>query len=74
MMITNFWIFLVNSSPKVKRAMWKWWYQTLAQYGLNLNWTFMNYGYASLNGEQVLELEEGDEESRVFIQLYHFTV
>ena len=74
MMITNFWIFLVNSSPKVKRAMWKWWYQTLAQYGLNLNWTFMNYGYASLNGEQVPELEESDEESRVFIQLYHFTV
>ena len=74
MKIKNFWIFLVNSSPKVKRAMWKWWYQTLAQYGLNLNWTFMNYGYASLNGEQVPLLEEGDEESRVFIQLYHFTV
>ena len=54
--------------------MWKWWYQTLAQYGLNLNWTFMNYGYAYLNGEQVPKLEEGDEESRFFIQLYHFTV
>jgi ubiquinone/menaquinone biosynthesis C-methylase UbiE len=54
--------------------MWKWWYQTLAQYGLNLNWTFMNYGYASLNGEQVPELEEGDEKSQFFIQLYHFTV
>jgi len=51
--------------------MWKWWYQTLAQYGLNLNWTFMNYGYASLNGEQVPELEEGDEESRF---LYNFTI
>ena len=54
--------------------MWKWWYQTLAQYGLNINWTFMIYGYAFLNGEQVPKLEEGDEESRFFIQLYHFTV
>ena len=34
----------------------------------------MNYGYAYLNGEQVPKLEEGDEESRFFIQLYHFTV
>jgi len=24
MMITYFWKFLLNSSPKVKRAMWKW--------------------------------------------------
>lgn len=74
MMIANFWIFLLNSSPKVKRVMWKWWYQKLAHYGVNLNWTFMNYGYAHLNGEQVPELEEGDEELRFFIQLYHFTV
>ena len=74
MIIANFWIFLINSSPKVKRAMWKWWYQTPAQYGPNLNWTFMNYGFASMNDEQVPELEEDDEEFRSFIQLYNFTV
>ncbi len=70
-MLTRLFKFLQSISPSLKRVLWKWWYQSLADRGQDLNWSFMNYGFVPSNGVPVLELQETDEDDRVFIQLYH---
>jgi len=63
---------IIQLSPTIRRAIWKWWYQKLAKKHEGKNWRFMNYGYAPLNGSMPIELQsEEDEEDRYFIQLYH---
>lgn len=69
-MLSAFFIFLTERSPKIKRGLWRFWYQFLARRIRKLEWTFMNYGFADPDGEP-LSLTEADEPNRYFIQLYH---
>ncbi len=58
-------------SPKLKRWLWRRWYQYLAGYRAEF-WLFMNYGYAPLDDSSpMLELAEEEEQDRFCIQLYN---
>jgi len=71
-MITQISEFLIFLFPETKHLVIKYWYQHLAgKYHLQ-DWTFMNYGYADLNGDLKLTLREDDEVDRYYIQLYHY--
>lgn len=71
-MITKIFVFLLGLSPNVKRSLWRWLYQFLANYYQKPDWKFMNYGFVSLEREvSPLDLAEEDEDDRYFIQLYH---
>lgn len=71
-MITKIFVFLLGLSPNVKRSLWRWLYQFLANYYQKPDWKFMNYGFVSLEPEvSPLDLAEEDEDDRYFIQLYH---
>ncbi|MCH8330968.1 MAG: class I SAM-dependent methyltransferase [Bacteroidetes bacterium] len=63
---------ILEVSPGIKRSLWKWWYQRLANRGHDIGWTFMNYGYSPMDGTHTIELEKEDEDNRLFIQLYHY--
>ena len=65
-------ISLVRISPRFQRAMWKWWYQRLAKRATDSGWTFINYGYISLNNNSSIDLKPEDESDRLFIQLYDY--
>lgn len=57
--------------PKaIKRPLWQWWHKKMIKYDKDLKSTFMNYGYANLNGEPKLELKDQDEVERYSLQLY----
>ena len=71
-MIAKLFISLVRLSPKFQRAMWRWWYQRLAKRATDSGWTFMNYGYSSLNDNFSIDLKSEDESNRLFIQLYNY--
>lgn len=72
-MITKIFVFLLGVSPNVKRTLWRWWYQILADNYQKPDWKFMNYGFVALEPEvNTLELAEEDESNRYFIQLYHY--
>ncbi|WP_210338526.1 class I SAM-dependent methyltransferase [Bradyrhizobium commune] len=49
------------------------WYSLVSNLDRGAAIRFLNYGYASLNGDQV-DLQEADEPDRYAIQLYHHTV
>ncbi len=71
-MLTKVFLFLIGLSPVVKRTLWRWWYQFLANYYQQPDWRFMNYGFAPLEPDvSELDLSEEDENDRYFIQLYH---
>lgn len=60
------------SSPRMKRWLWRSWYQLLASRYRQADWKFMNYGYAPVQPDSAaVRLEEGDEADRYAIQLYH---
>ena len=63
---------ILKISPKFKKAIWKRVYQFLASKYQTEDWTFMNYGYQSLNESEKVELKKEDEVNRFFIQLYHY--
>ena len=63
---------ILNISPRFKKAVWKRVYQFLAAKYKTEDWTFMNYGFQSLNESKNIELKKEDEINRFFIQLYHF--
>jgi ubiquinone/menaquinone biosynthesis C-methylase UbiE len=72
-MIENIFIFLTQVSPKIKRKLWRWWYEFLANSYQKSDWQFMNYGFADLNSElKPLNLTSEEEENRYFIQLYQY--
>ena len=57
--------------PAFRRWAWKRWYQHIAGYTV-ASWSFMNYGFESLDAESArLELQQDDEDDRFCIQLYH---
>ncbi len=57
--------------PVFRRIMWKPIYEALAKNFNVEDWQFMNYGYAPLNGEMQLTLENNEEINRYSIQLYN---
>lgn len=64
-------VFLLESSPWLRRLLWRWWYGRLAKRYTGADWTFMNYGFAPPAGEAPLALDPADEPDRLCIQLYH---
>ncbi len=71
-MITETVNYLANRSPRVRRFIWRHAYQSLNRMFAEVDWHFLNYGYASLDSASPrLTLDEGDEPDRVFMQLYH---
>lgn len=69
-MITQVSEYLIFLFPDIKRFLLKRWYQHLAREYRLSEWSFMNYGYAHLNGEPAVALHEMDEVNRMHIQLY----
>lgn len=65
---------LNGTSPEVKRALWRAWYELLASRYRQPEWTFMNYGYAPLASEAVEALEERDEKDRYPLALYRHLI
>lgn len=55
----------------VKRWLWRYWYEFLASWFRDRQWTFMNYGYRPAHGTPPLALAPEDEPDRSCIQLYH---
>lgn len=71
-MLIKVFLALSGMSPRMKKFLWRQWYQFLAGYHHTRDWSFMNYGYAALEADSdTLKLEERDEPNRYFIQLYH---
>ncbi|AOS44475.1 Phthiotriol/phenolphthiotriol dimycocerosates methyltransferase [Lacunisphaera limnophila] len=64
-------VFLLESSPLMRRLLWRWWYGRLAQRRQGADWTFMNYGFVPPAGAAALALDPSDETDRLCIQLYH---
>ena len=72
-MIENFFIFLTETSPKIKRKLWRWWYELLAKSYQKSDWQFMNYGFCDLNNElENLNLSPEEEKNKYFMQLYQY--
>lgn len=72
-MLNAFFGRLTSTSPRLRRVLWKQWYELLAaRYRQQADWTFMNYGYAPVEPDPVpLFLNRADEPDRYSIQLYH---
>ncbi len=58
----------------LRRPMWRIWHKLMNRFDKDSTVNFMNYGYAGLNGERMLELEKEDEYNRYCIQLYDHVV
>ena len=58
----------------LRRPMWRIWHKLLIRFDKDVKANFMNYGYASLNGDDPIELENNDEVNRYCIQLYDHVV
>lgn len=55
----------------VRKPMWRIWHGLVTRFDKNQEVTFMNYGYAPLNGDAPLSLMSEDEHNRYCINLYH---
>ena len=55
----------------LRRPMWRIWHNLLIRFDKESRVNFMNYGYESLNGDPVLNLQKKDEINRYCIQLYN---
>jgi ubiquinone/menaquinone biosynthesis C-methylase UbiE len=64
--------YLASLSPGLRRFIWRQTYRGVNQTFGDVNWSFLNYGFASLEpGVPRLALDERDEPDRDFIQMYH---
>ena len=60
-----------SRSARLRRSLWKLWYELLAGRYRQPDWKFMNYGYAPVGPEgRQLTLDPADEPDRYSIQLY----
>lgn len=59
--------------PKtIRKPLWSFWHKTILKFDKDKKAVFLNYGYASTNGEfKDLHLKPEDETNRYYIQLYH---
>src|SRR3954463_4200727 len=63
---------LARFSPTFRRVMMRTWYESLVVLDREKQITFMNYGYAALDGDgSIVELRDEDAANRYAIQLYH---
>jgi SAM-dependent methyltransferase len=69
-MLTRLAVLLLESSPGMRRLLWRWWYGRLAAKLKSPDWTFMNYGLALSDGSEP-KLDAREEPDRFCIQLYH---
>jgi len=58
----------------LRRPMWRIWHKLMIRFDKDISANFMNYGYASLNGDLPIALEQKDEINRYCIQLYDHVV
>lgn len=70
-MLVRLAVLLLESSPLLRRLLWRWWYGRLAKRYTGADWTFMNYGFMPPAGDPPLALDPEDEPDRLCIQLYH---
>jgi SAM-dependent methyltransferase len=71
-MISELFELVSRRSPRVKRWMWRTWYDLLAYTCPDPGWTFMNFGYQDPDPAiEPLPLFPADEPDRSAIQLYH---
>lgn len=61
---------LLSGYPFFRQVLWQWLYQNLARNTSEQPVLFMNYGYAALDGKEMLQLGPEDEPNRLSIQLY----
>ncbi|RPH31496.1 MAG: class I SAM-dependent methyltransferase [Bacteroidales bacterium] len=58
--------------PGFRKITRKWMYQLMARFIKQDQWSFMNYGYAQIDGQEVKPiLDSSDEVNRLSFQLYH---
>lgn len=70
-MIENLFIFLTVISPKIKRRLWRSWYDFLAKSYQKEDWEFMNYGFADIDHQlKPINLSLEEAQNKYFIQLY----
>ncbi len=50
-MLITFVVFLLESSPLLRRLLWRWWYGRLAKRYQAGDWTFMNYGFLEVHDD-----------------------
>ena len=71
-MIAGLFMAICRLSPYLRKLIWRHWYQFLARSYKRKEWSFINYGYASLDPQtEKLQLDDADEPNRSCIQLYH---
>jgi ubiquinone/menaquinone biosynthesis C-methylase UbiE len=58
----------------LRRPMWRIWHKLIIRFDKDISANFMNYGYAYLDEEQSVVLEQQDEVNRYCIQLYDHVV
>jgi len=58
----------------LRRPMWRIWHKMVCRFDKDSTVNFMNYGFAGLNGDKMLELKNEDEYNRYCIQLYDHVV
>jgi hypothetical protein len=71
-MIADAFLWVLNRTPSLRRAMWRLFFDALAARFGNIGWwTLMNYGFAELDGTaKTFELQPDDEAERYPIALY----
>lgn len=61
-----------STIPGFRKVTAKFMYQVMGRFIREEKWTYMNYGFSTLNdSEQMPELEVADEAQRLSFQLYH---
>ncbi|MCI0484127.1 MAG: methyltransferase domain-containing protein [candidate division NC10 bacterium] len=74
-MIAKLFMAICRLSPYLRKVIWRRWYQFLTRSYKRKDWSFINYGYASLDPQtDKLQLDDADEQNRYCIQLYHHVV
>jgi len=69
-MLTKIFELAMRISPRLSRAMIRFWYQMLVVIDRQREITFMNYGYADLDARSNgLTLNDGERDNRYCIQL-----
>ncbi|MCF8360981.1 MAG: class I SAM-dependent methyltransferase [Prolixibacteraceae bacterium] len=70
--LTRMYIKIGTLIPGFRKVSRKWMYQAMGRFIKQDEWTYMNYGYADLNGSKNLTvLDKTDEENRLSYQLYN---
>jgi SAM-dependent methyltransferase len=69
-MLTRVLVWVCSVSPRLRRALWRWWYNKLARQIAAGEWTFMNYGFQPPPEDGALQLRPVDEADQLCIQLY----